>query len=49
MIIQVTSITAAILGLVLVYLLYSVISVRREEHISLGVGKSDLLELRVRG
>ena len=45
----VTSITAGLFGIVQVALSFSIISVRREEHISLGDGGNKLLERRIRG
>ena len=49
MIFVTTPVVAGILGVILVGLLYSVIAVRREDHITLGSGGSKTLELRIRG
>jgi uncharacterized membrane protein YecN with MAPEG domain len=47
--IYVTSITASIFGFVLTGLIFSIIQIRRDEHISLGDGGNKVLERRIRG
>lgn len=49
MFLPVTTITAIILGLWLVWLSLRVISARQSEGVSLGAGESELLERRIRG
>ena len=47
--IHITSITASIFGFILIGLLFSIIQIRRDEHISLGDGGNKVLERRIRG
>ena len=46
--IYVTSITASIFGFILTGLIFSVIQIRKDEHISLGDGGNKVLERRIR-